>query len=236
MKLISNFALPTKDESIFLKLLAILFMTIDHVGMILLPEILWLRIVGRLAFPLFAYQFAVSVNLTKHPKKMGLNLIIFALISQIVYVFINNDFFKLNIFFTLFLAWLTIYLIKNIKNIYLKLLFLAPILIFLLFPFFIKEFPEIDYGIYGVFVLIFFAFFLKKPTIMNIGFIFSTIIFCILSIPSSNSGSLLQIFCLFSIPLFYLRIPVKIKLPNILYYTYYPLHLAILLILSKILK
>ena len=35
-----------------LKLLAMLTMTIDHIGVQLFPGILWLRIVGRLAFPI----------------------------------------------------------------------------------------------------------------------------------------------------------------------------------------
>lgn len=38
-----------------LKLLAMLAMTLDHIGYILLPQVRLLRIAGRLAFPVFAY-------------------------------------------------------------------------------------------------------------------------------------------------------------------------------------
>ena len=40
-------------SSFKLKLIAISTMLIDHIGVILFPNILWLRLIGRLAFPLF---------------------------------------------------------------------------------------------------------------------------------------------------------------------------------------
>lgn len=41
-----------------LKLIALICMTIDHVGYILLPRIVALRAIGRLAFPIYAYMIA----------------------------------------------------------------------------------------------------------------------------------------------------------------------------------
>ena len=41
-----------------LKLIAMLSMLIDHVGMLLFPGVRVLRIIGRLAFPIFAYMIA----------------------------------------------------------------------------------------------------------------------------------------------------------------------------------
>ena len=38
-----------------LKMLALLAMTLDHIGYVLLPGCDWLRIIGRLAFPIFSY-------------------------------------------------------------------------------------------------------------------------------------------------------------------------------------
>lgn len=39
----------------YLKVFAILTMIIDHIGYFLFPEILWLRVIGRLAFPVFFF-------------------------------------------------------------------------------------------------------------------------------------------------------------------------------------
>lgn len=37
-----------------LGIIAVICMIFDHVGSALLPNVMWLRVVGRLAFPLFA--------------------------------------------------------------------------------------------------------------------------------------------------------------------------------------
>ena len=49
-----------------LKLLAALFMTIDHVGVLLLPHVIVLRILGRLALPIFAYMIAEGCRYTRN--------------------------------------------------------------------------------------------------------------------------------------------------------------------------
>ena len=41
-----------------LKLFALVVMTVDHIGALLLPQYSVLRIIGRLAFPIFAYMIA----------------------------------------------------------------------------------------------------------------------------------------------------------------------------------
>ncbi|MBQ7074369.1 hypothetical protein IJM86_04975 [bacterium] len=39
----------------YLKVLAIITMIIDHLGYYLFPEFLWMRLVGRIAFPIFLF-------------------------------------------------------------------------------------------------------------------------------------------------------------------------------------
>jgi hypothetical protein len=41
-----------------IKWIAILTMVIDHLGLFFFPQVIWLRIVGRLSFPLFAWLIA----------------------------------------------------------------------------------------------------------------------------------------------------------------------------------
>lgn len=41
-----------------LKLLGVVTMTVDHIGYILCPDLVLLRILGRLAYPIFAYLIA----------------------------------------------------------------------------------------------------------------------------------------------------------------------------------
>ena len=66
-----------------LKIIAILTMTIDHVGFFFFPDIEVLRIIGRLSFPLFAWLIANGAYHTKNMHAYLVRLFIFALISQV---------------------------------------------------------------------------------------------------------------------------------------------------------
>ena len=67
-----------------LKALAMVSMLLDHVGLMLLPEWNFLRILGRLAFPIFAYMIAEGCRHTKNRRKYLLTLLIMALGIQAV--------------------------------------------------------------------------------------------------------------------------------------------------------
>ena len=136
-----------------LKIMAIVFMLIDHIGVILidpsLDEYLYFRLIGRLAFPIFAFLTSKSVIKTSNIKKYFIRLIIFAFLSQIVYYYIISK-EQLNIFFTLIFGGLAIYLYKDNKKI--ATLFLITSSFFL----------PIDYGGFGVSLIFLFSFFDKK--------------------------------------------------------------------------
>ena len=68
----------------WLKLIAMLAMTLDHIGYILLPQIVWLRIVGRLAFPIFAYMVAEGCSHTRNMRRYLGNMASAALVCQVV--------------------------------------------------------------------------------------------------------------------------------------------------------
>jgi len=44
-------------------------MTVDHLGFILFPSLIILRIIGRIAFPIFAYMIAEGCRYTKNEKR-----------------------------------------------------------------------------------------------------------------------------------------------------------------------
>jgi hypothetical protein len=68
-----------------LKIIAIVTMVLDHIAAILYPDLLILHIIGRLAFPLFAYLVVLGVESTKKPRKYMATLLLFAVISQVPY-------------------------------------------------------------------------------------------------------------------------------------------------------
>ena len=53
-----------------LKIIALIAMTLDHIGKMLLPGFTILQIIGRLAFPIFAYMIAEGCRYTKNRKKL----------------------------------------------------------------------------------------------------------------------------------------------------------------------
>lgn len=82
-----------------LKWIAIITMTIDHVGYMFLPDIAELRIIGRIAFPLFAYLIAQGMRNTRAKAAYTKRLFIFALIAQIPFYFMFES-AMLNVLFT----------------------------------------------------------------------------------------------------------------------------------------
>ena len=68
-----------------LKLLACLTMLVDHIGAILFQEYAWMRIVGRISFPLYCFLLAEGVHYTRSPLKYGLRLLLVLVISELPY-------------------------------------------------------------------------------------------------------------------------------------------------------
>jgi len=96
----------------WVKLLAFGLMAVDHVGWLLLPGEPWLRWLGRLSMPLFAYLIAVGFSRTRSPLRYAGRLLLVGLVSQPVFWWVspNMGTHSLNIFFTLalglgWLAW-----------------------------------------------------------------------------------------------------------------------------------
>ena len=66
-----------------LKLIAACTMFIDHMGYTLFPGVMWLRCIGRVAFPIFCFLIAEGCVHTHDRKKYALRLFVFAVLSEI---------------------------------------------------------------------------------------------------------------------------------------------------------
>jgi len=109
-----------------IKLIAIITMLLDHMQVVF-PDVLspWLRVAGRLAFPLFVFLLAEGFRHTRSRGKFLLRLAIFALVSEPFFDmafhdaanllgadFLNNT----NVFYTLFLGGAAITAYDYIKE------------------------------------------------------------------------------------------------------------------------
>ena len=103
-------------SSLLLKIIALVTMIIDHYGAIFQSNILYYRIIGRLAFPIYCFLLVEGYTHTSNLKKYASRLLVFAFISEIPFDFAFNGklgFAHQNIFFTLFIGLAAIYFIDN---------------------------------------------------------------------------------------------------------------------------
>lgn len=212
-------------SSFALKILAILTMTIDHIGFLLFPQLTWLRAIGRLAFPIFAFQIGIGFRNTKNKKKYIVRMLLFAIISQIPYhlalqAAIPGYPIRINIGATLTCGLLALYCLENINKKWLKYVFTTFIIL-------LGTYIHMDYGSLGILMIIVLYYF-------EIDKIFSTIFYIVVVISDclidNSTFSIPQIFAL--IPMF-LYNGKKGKNIKYLFYAYYPLHLIILVLLKK---
>lgn len=76
-----------------IKIIAALTMLIDHAGLILFPGQYWMRIVGRIAFPLFAYCIAEGYRYTRYRLRYFLQIFLLGVGCQIVYYIAERDWY-----------------------------------------------------------------------------------------------------------------------------------------------
>ena len=101
-----------------LKILACLFMLIDHVGVVLLVQYEWMRIVGRLSYPLFAFFIAEGCRYTKNKRRRFLSVFVLGVICEIVFV-VSQGMYIGTILLTFSISILLIYLLQYAKKEYL---------------------------------------------------------------------------------------------------------------------
>ena len=229
-----------------LKIFACVSMLIDHIAIFFFPDVMWIRAMGRIAYPLFAFCLAEGCFYTKNKVK---HFALIALLGCVMlvgeYVFAKiNDF---NIFISFALSIMMIYLIDDIdKSIRLKKIVISVLSILLLIiivvglNIFIYYFPNFDnnYGYFGI----------MTPVVLYVAkkYLYGTkwciyvqvLILAILIVIRAVSMHLPVIyFALISIPLILMyndrRGRWKMKY---FFYLFYPIHFIILYLIAMLIS
>ena len=117
---ISNNTLPFAFlDGTMLKIIAMVSMVFDHAGDVFFPDMLWPRMVGRLAMPLFSFCIAEGYIHTRDKNKYLLRMGIFALVSEVPFDLAfegNINLTHQNIMLTFFLSILALRLFDLIRG------------------------------------------------------------------------------------------------------------------------
>ncbi|MDY4969177.1 MAG: TraX family protein [Lachnospiraceae bacterium] len=208
-----------------LKLLALVLMIIDHCGLVLFAGTsLYLpcRILGRIAFPIYAFLITEGYVHTRNVKKYAGRLLVFALLSEIPfdYAFFRTPLYMgyQNVFFTLVLGLGALVCMDGIlgrSNIS-KILLAALVVI--------AELAHVDYGAFGVLVIVLFYLFRDQKVKCMASVAAALILHGFLGgFYIEGFGAIALIFILL-----YNGKKGQYPFPSLLFYAAYPLHLLIL--------
>lgn len=214
-----------------LKLIALATMTCDHIGVQLFPKLTILRIIGRLALPIFAYMIAQGCRYTRNKARYLLTIAAVALVCQLVYYFAMGSLYQC-ILVTFSISIGLIFILDDAiqtpkfhKTSFAALALVTAYIISEILPTIIPGF-YVDYGFAGILL----------PVLIWLGREkWQSIVLCGVGLVLLSIGSSIQWYSLLTLPLLALyngtRGKAKLKY---LFYIYYPAHLALLYLISLV--
>ncbi len=208
-------------SSFSLKIIAIIAITLDYWNVILGGPI-YMRILGRLSFPIFSFLIGEGYRHTKNKKKYFVKIFLYSILLQMPVYFFYSKEEKLNIFFTLASGILLLSILENNKMSNVIKYFCALILLI------ISEYLKFDYGSYGIISIFIFYKFKEKKMLISFLFLLVNIVYIV-------SGKIfsIQIFSLFSLIFIFKYNGKEGKKNKQFFYLYYPTHILLLYLLSK---
>lgn len=216
-----------------LKLLAMFSMIFDHIGLMFMQDNDMLyssfRMIGRLAFPIFAFQLAVGYSHSKNKEKHIVRMLIFAILSQFPYwLYVQTAIpgleHLLNIGFTFSLALLGMYAIDKNDNLITKCFSLVIVLM-------LSFILPVDYGFVGVLLCLSFYIF-RNHKYLNL--LSSALIIVAKVIIEQDLMKYAMIYALLPIYLYNDKKGLDNKFAKYLFYVFYPAHLLLFAVIKMI--
>ena len=207
-----------------LKLIAVVAMLLDHAGILLFPQVRLFRILGRLAYPIFAFMIAEGCRYTRNKLRYFLMVFGLGAACQIVYYFFSGDTY-LNILLTFSLSILLIYALQASWQAEKRTLWSILFAVGFLGAYGLDRLITIDYGFWGVMVPVFVSF----AHIRNFPHWASVLLLGAgLMLLGADLGGI-QHYALLALPLLLLYSGKRGKWNmKYFFYIFYPVHLAVL--------
>ena len=214
-----------------LKIIACVTMLIDHIGAAFVP-LVWLRVVGRIAFPIYCFLLAEGAAYTRNPRKYGARLAVGALLSELPFELLFYGGLTLahsSVMVTLLLGFVAIESMKKWPRMW-PLVFLACA--------FLAEMAGSDYGGLGVMLVVFFALTRERSKVLQ------TVGVAIICWMIGGYGwqvgpvyvpmEIVGVVAMLPICLYNGRKATHNKAVQWAFYMFYPVHLSILLLIAVI--
>ena len=225
-----------------LKIIAALTMLCDHVGLLFFPSHTIFRIIGRLAFPIFAFMIAEGCKYTRSKVRYFSMIFGLAAVCQAVYYIFDGSLYMC-VLVTFSLSIMMLFALDNFKRMVFeksarplhKLLAAGLFIATVAFVYIINLFLEIDYGFCGCMLPVFAGMFhmpancasatLKK---LDNNFV-SVLALGIGLLPLINEVGFVQKYSLLALVplLLYSGKRGKLRM-KYFFYIFYPLHLVVL--------
>ena len=222
-----------------LKLIACVFMAVDHIGAYLFPHIIWFRIAGRIAFPIFAYFIAEGCGYTRNKVKRLLLLLVPGVIFEGVCILVLKKYYG-NIFLTFTLSVIVIYALQWLKKAYfsgerIKTVFAVLVFFAMLFGAWAgNEIYHVDYGFFGVLIPVFAALFEGKH---NRDFRLLSFSAGLVLLAVKLGLNNIQVWSLMAVPFLALyNCEAGIKKFKYGFYLFYPIHLIVIWLIGMLMQ
>ena len=229
MRYIKNIGL----DAFTLKIIAIVAMVIDHIGFIFLPEVIVLRVIGRLTFPIMGFFMVEGFRHTKNVRAYAGRLLLYGCITIIPYYFAFGWYF--NVMFSLLCALIVLIITdKEASAVKRFVTVLAVSIATALF----------DWGMGGIW----FIYILSRTKNRLAGLCCAIcaligcetaktyIMYMILQYPFDISHMTFQLGIFMSVPLLMLYNGKRGIASKSLFYWFYPAHLAVMVIVKLLLR
>lgn len=209
-----------------IQFLAMLTMLIDHVGLVWFPENSVWRIIGRLALPFYALSIVIGYSRTSDINRYLRRMAGIALLSQLPYQFAFHR-LEVNTVGSLLVCLLLLRLLDKLGDKPTLQILLAGATASLL------EILPFSYGAYVVLLVLVYRY-AQAQWFTLFHFTLNVVSFFV-------KGWFIQLFSLFATILIvympdFMRSADKIKVPRIVWRSFYPLHLAIIAIIYPIMS
>ena len=208
-------------------------MVIDHIGYIFLPEVIILRVIGRLTFPIMGFLMTEGFRYTKNVRAYAGRLLLYGCITVIPYYYAFGWYF--NVMFTLLCALLVLIVTEKIESPLKRFLIVFSIsIVTALF----------DWGLGGIW----FVYILSRSKNRLAGLCYGACVLIASSVvthyfmclflqyPFDITGSLFQLGIFLAVPLLMLYNGKRGIPARNLFYWFYPAHLAAMVVVKMFMR